>query len=54
MSSVKPHGHLESYVYWNGPPGFDQERRTSIPAVHCAAEYFNGDRCPDLLSDLAF
>ncbi len=52
LSLVKPHGHLESYVYWNGPTGFDVKRRTSIPtitAVDCAAGDLNGDGYPELL-----
>jgi hypothetical protein len=44
--------HLESYIYWNGPLGFSEQRRTSIPsvsAVDCAAGDINGDGYPELL-----
>ena len=52
LSMVKPHGHLESYVYWNGPTGFDAKRRTSVPtvtAVDCVAGDLNGDGYPELI-----
>ena len=43
--------HLESYIYWGGPDGFLEERRTTIPTVSpvsCAAGDFNGDGWTDL------
>lgn len=49
------HGYYlnrESYIYWNGPRGFNSERRTSIPsisAIDTAAGDLNGDDYPDLL-----
>jgi len=52
LSDIKPHGHLESYVYWNGPTGFDVRRRTSLPAstaVDCVAEDLNHDGYPELM-----
>ena len=50
--NVRPHGHLESYIYWNGPTGFDVSRRTSIPSItarDCAAGDVNGDGYADLV-----
>ena len=44
--------HLESYIYWNSPAGFDIEQRTSIPtvsAVDCAAGDITGDGYPELV-----
>lgn len=52
LSLVKPFGNRESYVYWNGPTGFDVERRTSLPTItarDCASADVNGDGYPDLL-----
>ena len=52
LPDIPPHGHLESYVYWNGPTGFDVRRRTSLPAstaVDCAAEDINHDGYPELM-----
>ena len=44
--------HLESYVYWNGPTGFSEDRRTSLPtisAIDCASGDLDGDGWPELL-----
>ena len=44
--------HLESYVYWNGPNGFSEDRRTSLPtisAIDCASGDLDGDGWPELL-----
>ena len=44
--------HLESYIYWNGPLGFDKTHRTSLPtisATDCAAGDLDGDGYPELL-----
>ena len=52
LGSVKPYAHLESYIYWNGPSGFDVSRRTSIPSVtarDCVAGDMNQDGYADLL-----
>jgi hypothetical protein len=52
LSLLKPYGHLESYIYWNGPLGFDAKRRTEIPtvtAVDCVAGDLNGDGYPELI-----
>ena len=52
LSFVEPQGNLESYVYWNGPTGFDTERRTILPtvtAVDCASGDLNGDGYPELV-----
>ena len=46
------HHHLASYVYWNGPTGFADLKRTELPsvrAVDCAAGDVNGDGLPELL-----
>ena len=52
LALVKPYGHLESYIYWNGPDGFDVKRRTSVPtstAVDCASGDLNDDGYPELI-----
>ncbi|MGE0759453.1 MAG: FG-GAP repeat domain-containing protein, partial [Pirellulaceae bacterium] len=52
LAFVAPHGHLESYVYYNGPKGFDAVRRITLPTVtarDCVAGDLNGDAYPDLL-----
>jgi hypothetical protein len=52
QSFVPPNWHLESYIYWNGPLGFDEKRRTSIPtisAVDCVAGDLNDDGFPELV-----
>ena len=44
--------HLESYVYWNGPTGFSEDRRTSLPtisAIDCASGDLDGDGWAELL-----
>lgn len=44
--------HLESYIYWNGPTGFSDTRRTSLPtisAVNCVAGDLNRDDYTDLV-----
>jgi hypothetical protein len=44
--------HLESYIYFNGPRGFDEQRRVSIPSVSatdCAAGDIKGDGNPALV-----
>ena len=44
--------HLESYVYWNGPRGFDTSRRSvveTVSAADCAAGDLDGDGYADLV-----
>ena len=44
--------HLESYVYWNGPRGFDPSRRSvveTVSAADCAAGDVDGDGYADLV-----
>ena len=44
--------HTESYIYWNGPRGFQVDNRTSLPtssARDCAAGDVNGDGYPELI-----
>ena len=44
--------HLESYIYWNGPTGFDTDRRTAIAtvsAVDCVSGDVTGDGFPELI-----
>ena len=45
--------HLESYVYWNGPRGFDKERRTVL-ATTSAADVVAGDVNQDGYGDALF
>ena len=45
--------HLESYVYWNGPRGFDKERRTVL-ATTSAADVVAGDVNEDGYGDALF
>ena len=45
--------HLESYVYWNGPRGFDKERRTAL-ATTSAADVVAGDVNEDGYGDALF
>ncbi|MDA0814186.1 MAG: VCBS repeat-containing protein [Verrucomicrobia bacterium] len=44
--------NLESYIYWNGPRGFDPDRLQKLPtisATDCAAGDSNGDGRPELV-----
>ena len=45
--------HLESYVYWNGPRGFNQERRTVL-ATTSATDVAAGDVNEDGYGDALF
>lgn len=45
--------HLNSFVYWNGPEGFDSARRTALPTVGAQAVAV-GDLDGDGWADIAF